>query len=107
MKLVDIKEYELGEHCFGETLSVNGKDYDDLTKEEVMEFINDMCDQKTNINASILVRDLFKVALGHLQFDITDSHSDSCEQCGNWNHYAKYVSDVTEELSNNNKDVEI
>jgi hypothetical protein len=30
MKAKDIKDFELGEHCLGETIKVNGKDYEQL-----------------------------------------------------------------------------
>lgn len=88
MKAKDIKDFELGEHCFGEILSVNGTDYDDLKKQDILEFITDMFDN--DINSSSLIRDTFKNCLEHLQYDCIESSSSSCDQCGNYNNYAKY-----------------
>lgn len=50
MKAKDIKEFELGEHCFGETLRVNETDYEDLTKEEILVNMNNnayICKKQT------------------------------------------------------------
>ncbi len=91
MKAKDVKEFELGEHCFGEILRVNGTDYDDLTKEEILELITDMFEN--DINASSLIREAFKNSLEHLQYDCIESSSDSCDQCGNWKNYGKYVAE--------------
>lgn len=91
MKAKDIKEFELGEHCFGPILTVNGIDYEDLTKEEVLEFISDMFEN--DINASSLIREAFKNSLEHLQYECIENDSDTCEQCGNWNYHSKYVSE--------------
>lgn len=89
MKAKDIKEFELGEHCFGEILKVNGTDYEDLTKEEILEFINDMFEN--DINSSNLIRETFKNSLEYLQYDCVESDNSSCDQCGNYNHYGKYI----------------
>ena len=96
MEVKDIKEFELGEHCFGDILRVNGVDYDDLKKDDVIEFILDMF--KNDINADSLIEETFKNALEHLQYDCIESDNDSCEQCGNWNHYSKYVAEVKSEI---------
>ena len=42
MKVEDIKEFETGEHCFGEILLVNGVDYEDIPVQDVKSFILDM-----------------------------------------------------------------
>ena len=89
MKAKDVKEYELGEHCFGETLTVNGTNYDDLTKEEILELITDIFEN--HINASNFIRETFKNSLEFLQYDCVENNSSSCDQCGNWNYYVKYV----------------
>ena len=89
MKAKDIKEFELGKHCFGEILRVNGIDYNDLSKDDVIEFIMDMFEN--DINACNLIRDTFKNSLEYLQYDCIESRSSSCDQCGDWNDYAKYV----------------
>lgn len=94
MKAKDVKEFEIGEHCFGEILRVNGTNYEDLTKEEILELITDMFEN--DINSSSLIRDAFKNSLEYLPFDCVDSSSDSCEQCGNWNHYGKFILESTE-----------
>lgn len=88
MKAKDIKDFEIGEHCFGQILNVNGKDYNDLKKEDILEFIDDRF--KNDINASILIRETFQNLLENLQYDLTESSNDTCEQCGNWNSYGKY-----------------
>jgi hypothetical protein len=86
-----IKEYETGEHCFGPILTVNGVDYNDLEQEDVIKFINDMF--RNNLNSGLLIRECFKTSLAYLLADIVEYNSDSCEQCGNFNSYAKYVVD--------------
>ena len=91
MKAKDVKEFELGEHCFGEILRVNGTDYEDLTKDEIVELIIDMFEN--DINAESLIREVFKNSLEHLQYDCIESSSDSCGKCGNWNNYGKYVAE--------------
>lgn len=89
MKAKDIKEFELGEHCYGEILSVNGVDYEDLTKDDVLEFITDMFEN--DINASNLIRETFKNSLEYLQFNCIENDSNFCEQCGNYNGCSKYI----------------
>jgi len=91
MKETDINEYEIGEHCFGPILRVNGNDYEDLSKEDIVEFINDMF--TNNLNSNHLIMETLKLTLQYLEFDCTESDSDSCEQCGNYNNYSKFVRD--------------
>jgi hypothetical protein len=88
MKKENIKEYEIGNHCFGEILRVNGVDFDGLKKEDIKEFITDMIDN--DINTIPLQRELLKITLEYLQLELTDSNHSKCEQCGDWNDYAKY-----------------
>ena len=88
MKQSDIKEYETGEHCFGEILNINGKSYEDFSEEDTMEFILDML--SNDINKESLKKDIIKIALEYLQFDLIDHDSNTCDQCGNWNSYEKY-----------------
>ena len=88
---MNIKEFEKGESCFGPILSVDGVDYQDLKREDVVEFINYMF--KENINNGLLIRECFETCLDYLQAEQVESSSSSCEQCGNWNHYAKYIVD--------------
>lgn len=88
MKASEIKEFEIGEHCFGEILSVNGIDYEDILVEEQKEFILDMIEN--NINASSLLKNVFKQCLEYLQADLEDTNSNQCEQCGNYNSYEKW-----------------
>lgn len=89
MKSIDIKEYEIGNHCFGEILRVNGKDYEELTREEVLEFIQDM--MTNDRNSAAIVREVFAVLLKYLQFDMVKNTNDTCDQCGNWNDYSKFI----------------
>lgn len=89
MKIKDIKEYELGKHCFGEILTINGKDYVDISKEDAIEFILDMFEN--DLNSEILIMETFKNALEYLQGEIVENNSSSCDQCGDWNYYSKYV----------------
>jgi len=89
MKAKDIKEFELGSHCFGEILNANGVAYEDIGNEEIMELIVDMFEN--DVNASHLIREAFKNSLEHLQYECKESDSDSCGQCGDYNHYNKYV----------------
>lgn len=41
-------------------------------------------------DSDILIRNTFKNALDHLQYDCETSDSSTCDQCGNWNCYEKY-----------------
>lgn len=89
MKYEDIKTYEIGEHCFGEILKVNGIDYEDLEKDDIMEFILDML-REDNINSSIYLKEVFKYLLENVEADCIENHYDDCDQCGNPNSYSKY-----------------
>ena len=40
-------------------------------------------------DAGLLIKETFKNALDYLQFDNEESTQHSCDQCGNYNHYAK------------------
>ena len=86
MKAKHVKEFELGEHCFGEILRVNGTDYDDLTKKEIIELITDMLE-----NSSSLMKEVFKNSLEYLEYDCVETREDSCDQCGSWNNYGRYT----------------
>lgn len=89
MKQQDIQEFETGNHCFGEILTVNGKDYEDISMEEAVEFINDML--KNSPNQESLIKEVFETCLDYLEFDPTESTTDTCEQCGDWNSYTKWI----------------
>lgn len=86
-----IKEFEKGESCFGPILTVDGVDYQDLKQEDVVEFINYMF--RENINNGLLIRECFETCLDYLEAEQVESSSDSCNQCGNHNYYAKYIVD--------------
>lgn len=88
MKVNEIKEFETGEHCFGEILTVNGVDYEDISKEDQKEFILEMLEK--DINSSHLLKEIFKTCLDYLQADLEDSNSNYCDQCGNYNSYEKW-----------------
>lgn len=90
MKEKDIQEFELGNHCFGDILRVNSKSYEELSHEDVLEFINEILNRE-DINTYSFVMRVFKMALGELQYDCAESRSSKCDQCGNWNDYEKYV----------------
>lgn len=85
MKAEDIKEFGLGEPCFGPILRVNGKEYEDLSKEDVIEFINDML--LNDLNKENLLMETFRNCLEMLQFDSIESTTDRCDQCSNYNYY--------------------
>lgn len=89
METREIDEFELGKSCFGEILRVNGVDYEELCPDEVMELIMDV--MMNDINKSNFIKETFQSALEYLQYDLVDSDSSSCDQCGDWNHYEKYV----------------
>ena len=91
MKKEDIKEFELGEHCFGDIISVNGLECEDLDKEDMIEFVVSMFDEANNINSNLLLREVFKTCLEYLECDCVEEDSSSCEQCGNFNSYSRYV----------------
>ncbi len=88
MKPEDIKTYELGEHCYGPILVVNGVEYEDLDESDVISFINHM--MKDGINKSDLIRNIFETSLSYLKYDMIENSSSSCESCGNFNTYAKF-----------------
>lgn len=88
MKIKDIKEYEFGNHCYGDILKINGNDYEDISKEDAIEFILDMFEN--DLNREILIRETFKNALEYLQGEVITDEYYSCEQCGNFNSYSKY-----------------
>ena len=85
---MDIKEYEIGNHCFGPILTVNGTQYNDIPQEEIKKFILNMFEN--DINSDLLIREVFKLSLEYLQLDCIKNDHDTCEQCGNWNDYRKY-----------------
>lgn len=89
MKATDVKEFELGEHCFGEILRVNSIDITDIKKEDIVELLNDLFEN--DINSENLLRECLKIALDYFPTDVIEEDHDSCEQCGNYNHYAKYL----------------
>jgi len=89
MKEKDINEYILGEHCFGQILTVNGLDYEDIPKEHILELINDML--INNCNSNLLLRETLKNCLEYLEFERLESDRSSCDQCGNWNYREKYI----------------
>jgi hypothetical protein len=88
MKQQDIREFELGNHCYGDILRVNGTDYDEIEKEDVLEFILDML--RNDINSEAITREVFKICLENLQFVDTESNDSRCDQCGNYNEHTKY-----------------
>jgi len=88
MKINEIKEFETGEHCFGETLTVNGVDYEDISKEDQKEFILEMLEK--GINSSHLLKEIFKTCLDYLQAEVVEDDFYTCDQCGNHNSYAKW-----------------
>lgn len=90
MKEKDIKEFEIGEHCFGPILTVNGEDYADLKKEDVLEFIRDI--MENNINNESFIRETFEAALLYVHYTESEGGEwDMCEQCGSPNFCTKYV----------------
>lgn len=89
MKIKEIKEFETGEHCFGKILRVNGKDYEDFDKSDILNFINQMF--KEDINSEFIIREAFENCLDHLQFYLKEKNDSTCDQCGNWNSYSKYT----------------
>lgn len=91
MKISDIEEYEMGENCFGPFIIVNGKDYDDISKEEKIELINDFL--ANDLNGDVLLHDFFKEAIMSLGYKCVEEDSSTCDQCGNWNSYEWCVKD--------------
>lgn len=89
MKASDINEFELGNHCYGEIIRINDKDIEEIPKEEIIEYINDML--TSDINSNSLMIELLKTTLEYMQFDVVESDSSSCEQCGGYNDYTKYI----------------
>lgn len=96
MKVQDIKEFETGEHCFGEILNINGKDYSEFKEEDILSMIQQMSTE--SINSSSFIRETFKLLLEYLQADMVDSSSNACLQCGSYNNYAKWVREGSETI---------
>lgn len=91
----DIIEYEMGNHCFGEILRINGEDFNDMDKNEIIEFIVDFL--KNDYNGEVLLYDILKTTLEYMDYDQIEYSDSSCDQCGNWNYYSKYVDNEKEE----------
>ena len=80
MKAKDIKEFKITEGCYGEQLSVNGIDYDDLSEKDVIEFITGMIEN--DLNRHSLIKETFVNALHYLCFDNYHEDDGICDQCG-------------------------
>lgn len=89
MKANEITEYEIGEHCYGPIVKVNGIDFDDISREDKLELIKDML--TNDRNSESLLREVFKLALENLDYSCIEEDSSYCDQCGNYNEYAKYL----------------
>ncbi len=90
MKESDVKEYETGNHCYGEILWVNGKEYADIDKQEKIELLLDMFEN--NHNSELLLREVFSLALAYIEAELVEDTNDKCDQCGDWNTYSKFKS---------------
>lgn len=92
MKVNDIENFEIGNHCFGKILRINGKNYEDFSKQEIVEFILDMFEN--DVNADHLLMETFENALTALQFEQEENYSNNhsiCDQCGNDNSLERYI----------------
>jgi hypothetical protein len=85
---MEVKEYEGGNHCFGEILRINGQEYEDIDPDVLKDFIFDMLEENTN--KEHLLRELVKTSLEYLELDVVESDSSTCDQCGDYNFYTKY-----------------
>lgn len=88
MKINDLKNYEIGSHCFGEILNLNEKTLKQYNKSEIKELINDIIDNNENDN---LINEILPICLEHLNFELEEEDQYECDQCGDHNHYEKYV----------------
>lgn len=88
MKLDEIEEYEIGDHCFGPILRINDKEYNEYSENEIIKIINESFEN--DINKSALIRECFEKVLSYLPFDIEKSDSYTCDCCGYFNSYAKF-----------------
>lgn len=86
---MEITEFEEGSHCFGDYLTINGKDYEDFSEEEVIGFITEQL--KNGLNREYFKQKFLTELLIDMDFEIVEEHSSSCEQCGDWNRSTKYV----------------
>lgn len=84
----EIKEWESGRYCFGDFLVIDGKDFEDLDKDEVTNFIFERL--KVTSNRSHLLEEILRIVLEDMNFEIVDEHSSICEQCGDWNFSTTY-----------------
>lgn len=85
---MEIENWEEGKHCFGEYLRVNGEDFEDLNQEEVLEFVVEGL--KNSRNKTYILQKTLQMVLEDMDFDVEDSRSSSCEQCGDWNFRTTY-----------------
>jgi len=88
MEEIKVEKFKVGNSCHGDIFEINDIDYDNLDKLEVINFINDMI--LKDINKEQLIKNIFKLTLEYLQLDVIDSHSSTCEQCGNDNWIVVY-----------------
>jgi len=86
---MEVKNWEEGNHCFGEYLRINGEDFEDLNQEEVLKFVIEQLN--VSRNKTYILQKTLQMVLEDMDFEIEDSNSSSCEQCGNWNYSTKYV----------------
>ena len=89
MKEKDVKEYSYFRGCYGETLTVNGVDFEDIPKADALELI---CDILTNnINSNVAMFETLKNLLEFLQLDQVEEEINRCDTCGDYNEYERYV----------------
>lgn len=89
MKLKDLQEFEIGNHCFGDILNLNGKNSNDLDENELKELIIDIINQSKE---SYFLEEVLTFVLNSLEWECVENDDDICEQCGNYNFYSRYKS---------------
>ena len=89
MKAKDIKEYIIENHCMGNDLTIDGVDYNDLSTDDVMEFINDMLTNDTD--ADTMRKEVMTDLLHNLQFHQSVSEEYWCDQCCHYGGEFKYI----------------
>ena len=78
---MDIKEVTLIKGCFGEDILIDGKNINDVPKEQILKWMIEKI--KTSQHYSFI--ETFKhLAWQHLYRSDNIYHS-SCDQCGDWN----------------------
>lgn len=97
-----IYSIELSEGCFGPDISINGEsliiqEYNEDNKERIFELrkllVEELSKNLENINPTDLktIGEIITTISDDFEFVEEESDESSCDQCGSWNYYNKYI----------------